>query len=63
MPHSNHRSALAASFSTTAPRVARDVDGGVARKDLVLVSHKNSVATITMNNPKKLNGWTENMLR
>ena len=26
--------------------------------DLLLVSTKNNVTTVTMNNPKKLNGWT-----
>ena len=31
-------------------------------KDLVLVSSRNNVTQVTMNNPKKLNGWTLAML-
>ena len=32
------------------------------KEPLVLNSTVNSVTTLTMNNPKKLNGWTEDML-
>lgn len=31
-------------------------------KDILLVSNVNGVTTLTMNNPKKLNGWTLDML-
>ena len=31
-------------------------------KDLVLVSSRNNVTQVTMNNPRKLNGWTLAML-
>jgi len=31
--------------------------------DLLLVSTKNHVATLTMNDPRRLNGWTEQMMR
>ena len=33
------------------------------KEPIVLQSTLNSVTTLTMNNPKKLNGWTEDMLR
>ena len=32
------------------------------KSDLVLYSNKNGVTVMTMNNPKKLNGWTEPMI-
>ena len=30
--------------------------------ELVLRSHRDGVTTLTMNNPRKLNGWTESMM-
>lgn len=41
-------------------RLANKVDKIVP--DLVLSSTKNNVTTLTMNDPKKLNGWTGNMM-
>ena len=35
---------------------------GTTREPLVLTCDKNRVRTLTMNNPQKLNGWTEPML-
>jgi len=31
--------------------------------DILLSSHKNNVTTLTMNQPKKLNGWTLEMMK
>ncbi len=36
---------------------------GASNERLVLVSTVNNVTTMTMNNPKKLNGWTEAMMK
>ena len=46
-----------APLSTSAP--VQDKSGS---KDLVLYSTRNHVTTMTMNNPKKLNGWTAGMM-
>ena len=35
---------------------------GDIRPDLVLTATKNHVTTLTMNDPKKLNGWTGEMM-
>jgi len=42
-------------FSVSAPK-SKD-------EDILLSSHKNNVTTLTMNQPKKLNGWTMEMMR
>ena len=42
-------------FSTTSLRLKDD--------DILLSSHKNNVTTLTMNQPKKLNGWTLEMMK
>ena len=31
-------------------------------ENLILLQTKNQVTTVTMNNPKKLNGWTSSMM-
>ena len=50
-------------FSTTGAVSMAGKDGGKDKnKDLLLVKTVNGVTTMTMNNPKKLNGWTEDML-
>lgn len=57
------RALLARCFITV--RLARhssSAAAAAARAPLVLVSTKNSVTTLTMNNPKKLNAWTKPML-
>jgi 1,4-dihydroxy-2-naphthoyl-CoA synthase len=33
------------------------------KDDILLSSHKNNVTTLTMNQPKKLNGWTMEMMK
>jgi enoyl-CoA hydratase/carnithine racemase len=32
------------------------------KEDILLCSTKNNVTTLTMNTPKKLNGWTQEMM-
>ena len=43
-------------------RCARRTFSSSAASELVLVSTLNGVRTIQMNNPKKLNGWTQLMM-
>lgn len=47
-------------FSTTS-HMLKDKDSK-PKADILLSSTKNSVTTVTMNTPKKLNGWTQDML-
>ncbi len=41
---------------------SKDGGGKKPKEDILLWSTKNSVTTLTMNTPKKLNGWTQDML-
>ena len=49
------------SLSTSFPAFGK-AEAKSSKESLVLVKTLNGVTTLTMNNPKKLNGWTTSMM-